>query len=786
MPIAAKFCVLLSLIGLLLCSEQGRAEDRTFALVVGVGTYADEANTDEYNAAWNLARPEKDAAAVHAAMSNIGFEMQPMLSKLDEPSIRKAVDGLARKVRDASTNGDRISIALYFSGHGLQHSQDGQTLQYLIPRGAPITRNDADQYIDLGTLTSLAAIRQKLANSGATQIWIILDVCRVPAKGQSVFKSRSLTPISQTPDTITTEASVLERFLFATSPGQPAYESDPEEFSLFTQKFLEGLAWAEDSEALENYLKKNIQDANQIPDTNGGRLRISWKRKEAAIGTIDVPAFKALASGKPDADDAHVVRNREAKYVKIDPNFDVIETVKSIPLPMILEKAKAGDALHKYYAGIAYAIGHETAIDFVEAQSWLEEAIADGVYRAINSLAYMYNMGELKGISTEADKTRAVRLWQSGAERGQPNSMLNLAYAFLDGSGGKPKDIKQAVDWLDEAAKLGYPLAYETKADWHMYGKIGAPDAKTAISLYEKAVELRLPASAASATKIATIYEYGRSGIPVDEFAATNWYSKATDLGDGVAARFLIDRADNGVGFDKPDPETGTKFALRAAELNNVEAMQILATRLFNGIGTRPDIQTGLTWLEKSAKAGNGTGRYSLAFQLYELGNPAQKEDAKLKLAEIFREEITSPNQKYWPMDYYLAGLKLSQVMHKEGLQKIGGIDRTELALYYDDTHAKWTMKKFTVPITCLKDAAQGAKTPFHIYVFDWPRAQDMVLPQLEWVERERGCEVPQDVKDSFQKLFALARENKASFAGLTVDAFSAVQAETAKTSGSH
>ncbi len=59
------------------------------------------------------------------------------------------------------------------------------------------------------------------------------------------------------------------------------------------------------------------------------------------------------------------------------------------------------------------------------------------------------------------------------------------------------------------------------------------------------------------------------------------------------------------------------------------------------------------------------------------------------------------------------------------------------------------------------------------MYIWD---AEESIIPlnnQFEWIEKARGCTVAPDIKDSFNKLFNIAKENNVSFEDLAVYALS-------------
>lgn len=73
-------------------------------------------------------------------------------------------------------------------------------------------------------------------------------------------------------------------------------------------------------------------------------------------------------------------------------------------------------------------------------------------------------------------------------------------------------------------------------------------------------------------------------------------------------------------------------------------------------------------------------------------------------------------------------------------------------------------MKRFTVPCDF-----GGQKHPFHVYIGEPHPKKHPLQNQASWLSSERGGTIPQDVMDSFEKLFKIAQENNVSFEDLCV-----------------
>ncbi len=82
-------------------------------------------------------------------------------------------------------------------------------------------------------------------------------------------------------------------------------------------------------------------------------------------------------------------------------------------------------------------------------------------------------------------------------------------------------------------------------------------------------------------------------------------------------------------------------------------------------------------------------------------------------------------------------------------------------------------MKRFTVPCDF-----KGKRSPFHVYI-GAPKDENHPLQfQADWLAKERGGTIPQEVMDSFAKLHQIAKEQKLDFEELCAYALGAAGKE--------
>jgi len=184
-------------------------QPRRVALVVGNGKYA----------ANELRNPPNDAADVHAALKDAGFEVT-LLKDADLTSFDQAVSAFAAKLKGADTG------LFYYAGHGV--AVDG--MNYLIPVSPRID--------DLASVKAKAVavdtVVGRMESSGVRTVLVFLDSCRDnPFPGASRSGTRGLAVVA-------TPKSVNSMIAYATSPGDTAADGSGRN-GVFSGAFLSQL-----------------------------------------------------------------------------------------------------------------------------------------------------------------------------------------------------------------------------------------------------------------------------------------------------------------------------------------------------------------------------------------------------------------------------------------------------------------------------------------------------------------------------------------------------------------
>ena len=170
--------------------------------------------------------------------------------------------------------------------------------------------------------------------------------------------------------------------------------------------------------------------------------------------------------------------------------------------------------------------------------------------------------------------------------------------------------------------------------------------------------------------------------------------------------------------------------------------------------------------LKMAADKGRVVAAYDYAHLLKKRGNAPEDITQGAKYALLaYRLALAAPldSEGGWPIYQWSAFWTYEHFIQ-------AGAQNTMPIAEYNQAHADYTTgraKKFTVPIDCA-----GTKAPFDVYIWQWTRNYPQTDSQAEWLRQARGCTIPQDIIDSFRKIFSIAAENKVSFPELAMHTF--------------
>ncbi|MGH3244476.1 MAG: tetratricopeptide repeat protein [Spirillospora sp.] len=207
--------------------------------------------------------------------------------------------------------------------------------------------------------------------------------------------------------------------------------------------------------------------------------------------------------------------------------------------------------------------------DLAEAERCFREAFENGLPAAAHDLA------ELLG--KRGDKGGAEEWYRRAAEKGLPESAFEVGYA--EQARG---DLEEAERWYRKAAEGGHGGAYLN------LGVLlrDRGDVDEAKHCYERAWELDSDDKAAA--NLGAIYDDDGKG---DLVAATEWYERAADLGNAIAAYNL--------GFawqDRGEPGKRLEAWRRAADLKHANAANAMANLYLS----EQNVDEGIAWLRRA------------------------------------------------------------------------------------------------------------------------------------------------------------------------------------------
>jgi hypothetical protein len=284
------------------------AEEKRFALVIGVEDYLDE-RVGKFNYA------ASDASAVADALERRAGFRKDRIVKLatGEPADRQPLRSviLRRLANLPELVSDDGLLLIYFSGHVVERG--GRS--YLLPSDA-LTGDDT---LLAETAISVERIKELIKASGAGQVMLIFDSFRKEPLGEAFTRILTF-------DTRNQEAAAFA-MLLSTGVGKLAYESQTKKQGYFTAALIDALKGraagggrAVTLDRLVNYLQTNVEAETQRDLGAAARQRPlavieGYQSDELALATADGGAPPA----KPEP--AELLRAARTIYVFSDTTF---------------------------------------------------------------------------------------------------------------------------------------------------------------------------------------------------------------------------------------------------------------------------------------------------------------------------------------------------------------------------------------------------------------------------------------------------------------------------------
>jgi TPR repeat protein len=192
------------------------------------------------------------------------------------------------------------------------------------------------------------------------------------------------------------------------------------------------------------------------------------------------------------------------------------------------------------------------------------------------------------------------------ADRGDAYAQVDLATRYLAGD-GVPKDYKEAVRWLRNAAEQGGSDAQHKLGSLYRDGIGVQKDQAEATRWFRMAAE---QGSASAQYDLGTMFDV--AARTHEEYSeAAFWYRRAADSGHPMAQYSLGVFYANGLGLSEDDSEA-LKLYRKSAEQGYVRAQLSLGIALAKGEGIGEDARESSEWMRKAAEQGDATAQFNL------------------------------------------------------------------------------------------------------------------------------------------------------------------------------
>jgi TPR repeat protein len=189
----------------------------------------------------------------------------------------------------------------------------------------------------------------------------------------------------------------------------------------------------------------------------------------------------------------------------------------ALSLTLLIQAAQAGDAESQHR--LAKQCMEGTAASPADALRWWEAAAAQGYAPAQRALGLQW----LSGKHLERNPAKAVEWLTLAAEQNDARAQWNLGSLYASGAPGVTKDLVQAFDWCNRAAKLEFVPAQATLGV--LYARMG--DQTRALHWWGLAAE---NGDAEAQFNLATALANGLNGTP-DLEHAFHWFHAAGSQG---------------------------------------------------------------------------------------------------------------------------------------------------------------------------------------------------------------------------------------------------------------
>ena len=272
-----------------------------------------------------------------------------------------------------------------------------------------------------------------------------------------------------------------------------------------------------------------------------------------------------------------------------------------------------------------------------------------GNLKAIKELGFIYYFGDIKegkdaNAITPKDAKEAVKWWQIGASKKDPDCLVNLGFCYHMGDGVNQNNTEARKCWEQASSKgssgANFNLGIFYEAGWSV-----EKNGKKALIYFKKNIKTKNPYRETSLLGIARIYNVG-NGVKKNTKECIKYYKRAAKLGNLKAMLELGSMYDE-VGDErgvyksiKKDPKLALKYYYQLVKKNCILGHFCFQKLLENQIAAKINIKKNVLMLKKiNSKIKNYSKNPPKNDRLEELSLPRDK---IIKLREILNIMTTS------------------------------------------------------------------------------------------------------------------------------------------------
>jgi len=358
----------------------------------------------------------------------------------------------------------------------------------------------------------------------------------------------------------------------------------------------------------------------------------SSPEEASASSPEDASAQAEVAASSPETATASGLSSAETKVEDVNAEETEVEEVNA---EEIGDETKTAEELFAEGIKLRYGKLPDIKPQPKRALSKLTKAAKQGHVQAAVVAATMYWLGE----GCDANASRAVELFQIGADTGDAMSQFVLGLLYSWGEGGLDKNEAAAVLHLHFAALSGHTGAEMSLGFRHLYG-IGVPKScQESVSYYtrvaDKAVaEVQGRGGAGTFVEKKRLSDMTDDGHSLGQIGENEdmlmYYEHSADNGDVQAQSMLGQLYYYGARGVRQDYGQAMKYFEKASGQGDASAMSNLGHMYAQGLGTKQDNATSKKYFEDGVKRNNPASQNGLGYlHMYGIGVKQSYKEAK-------------------------------------------------------------------------------------------------------------------------------------------------------------